>query len=67
MWDDQDAFFLSPAGQAFLSGSPDPAGTLFNYGAYTGGPVNVGGNQSSAGGLFYGLPRRVRIGLLFDF
>lgn len=64
---DQDGFLSSAAGQAFLNGAPDPDGTAFNYNAYVSGPVNNGGNQSSGGGLFYGAPRRVRVGLLFDF
>ena len=42
-------------------------GRLFNYQAYAYGPINVGGNQSSADGLFYGSPRQIRLGLLFDF
>ncbi len=42
-------------------------GRLFNYQAYAYGPVNVGGNQTSANGRFYGSPRQIRLGLLFDF
>ena len=45
----------------------DTPGNLFNYQAYTGGPVNVGGNQSSGAGFFYSAPRQIRLGFLFDF
>ena len=59
-------FFNGALGAQRLSAYADPAGTLFNYQAYTGGPVNVGGNQSS-GNAFYGSPRRIRLGALFTF
>ena len=64
---DQDGFLASDAGQSFLNSALDADGTAFNYTAYVSGPVNNGGNQSSGGALFYGAPRRVRVGLLFDF
>ena len=64
---DQDGFLSSPEGQSFLNSAADPDGTAFNYTNYVSGAVNNGGNQSSSGGLFYGAPRRIRVGLLFDF
>ena len=64
---DQDGFLASPEGQSFVNSSPDADGTAFNYANYVAGPVNNGGNQSSGGGLFYGGPRRLRVGLLLDF
>ena len=64
---DEDGFLESPFGQPSLNNALDPAGYGFNYDAYTGGPVNVGGSQSSGGGFFYGPPRRIRLGLLLDF
>ncbi len=63
---DNQGFFNGALGAQRLNAYADPAGTLFNYQAYTGGPVNVGGNQSSGGG-FYGSPRRIRLGALFTF
>ena len=64
---DQDGYLASPEGRGFLNSAPDAAGTAFNYAAYVSGPVNNGGTQSSGGGLFYGGPRRIRVGLLVDF
>ena len=64
---DQDGYLLSAGGQTFLTNAPDPEGRAFNYDAYVGGPVNVGGSQSSGGGFFYGPPRRIRLGFLLDF
>jgi outer membrane receptor protein involved in Fe transport len=64
---DYDGYLDSPGGQAFIEGAPDPAGRAFNYNAYVSGPVNNGGNQSSGAPFFYGLPRRVRLGFLFNF
>ena len=64
---DQDGFLFSPGGQGYLNSAPFPDGRGFNYSAYTSGPVNVGGQQSSGSGFFYGPPRRVRLGLLLDF
>ncbi|OZC03810.1 TonB-dependent receptor domain-containing protein [Rubricoccus marinus] len=59
----EDGFVNTAAGRSQL----DTPGRLFNYQAYTGGPVNVGGQQSSGAGRFYGSPRQIRLGLLFDF
>ena len=64
---DTDGYLTSTGGQAFISGRPDPEGAAFNYNTYVRGPLNNGGNQSSAGANFYSLPRRIRLGLLFDF
>lgn len=64
---DYDGYLDSPGGRAFVNNAPDPAGRVFNYNAYVGGPVNNGGNQSSGGGFFYGMPRRVRLGFLLNF
>ena len=58
----EDGFINTTAGQAQL----DTPGRLFNYQAYIGGPVNVGGSQSTSGS-FYGSPRQIRLGFLFDF
>ena len=60
---DQDGFASTPTGQTALN----TPGLLFNYQAYTGGPVNIGGQQSSNAGFFYSAPRQVRLGFLFDF
>ncbi len=60
---DSDGFLATPNGQSFLDTSPDPDATAFNYAAYVGGPVNVGGNQSAGGPFFYGQPRLVRVGV----
>ncbi|MEO0556708.1 MAG: carboxypeptidase-like regulatory domain-containing protein [Bacteroidota bacterium] len=60
---DNDGYLQTPGGQTQIN----TPGRLFNYQAYAYGPVNVSGNQSSAGGLFYGSPRQIRLGLLFDF
>jgi outer membrane receptor protein involved in Fe transport len=60
---DQDGYANTANGQTQLNNP----GRLFNYQAYVGGPVNVGGNQSSGAGLFYGSPRQIRLGFLFDF
>ena len=65
---DQDGFLQTTAGNGYLNTEAGLAdGYAFNYGAFAGGPVNVGGSQSSNGGFFYGLPRRVRLGFLFNF
>ena len=64
----QDGFLQTDRGEQYLSNSGDlEAGYAFNYGAYTSSPVNVGASQSSNAGFFYGLPRRVRLGFLFNF
>ena len=59
----EDGFASTVRGQQQLN----TEGRLFNYQSYIGGPVNVGGSQSSSGGLFYGSPRQIRLGVLFDF
>ncbi|MEM1043572.1 MAG: TonB-dependent receptor [Bacteroidota bacterium] len=64
---DQDGFLFTPGGATYLNNAPFSDSRFFNYSAYTGGPVNVGGQQSSGGGFFYGPPRRVRLGFLLDF
>ena len=58
-----DGFLDTPGGRAYIAHSPSPASGIFNYLAFSGGAVNIGGVQSSGGPLFYGLPRRVRLGL----
>ena len=63
---DNQGFFNGSVGAERLSSFQSPESILFNYNAYAGGPVNVGGNQSS-GGVFYGPPRRIRLGALFTF
>ena len=63
---DNQGFFNGSVGAQRLAGYQSPESILFNYQAYTGGPVNVGGNQSSGAG-FYGPPRRIRLGALFTF
>ncbi len=60
---DNDGYPDTPDGQTVLANP----GNLFNYQAYSGGPLNVGGNQSSGAGFFYSAPRQVRLGFLFDF
>ena len=65
---DEDGYLQTqPAGPQYLDTEELQAGYAFNYNAFAGGPVNVGGNQSSNGSFFYGLPRRVRLGFLFNF
>jgi outer membrane receptor protein involved in Fe transport len=63
---DEDNFLTSSSGQSFLNGFPVPEAADFNYRAYAFGPVN-NATVGSNGTFFYGLPRRVRLGLLFDF
>lgn len=58
-----DGFLGTPGGQAYIAHQPSPASGTFNYLAFSGGAVNIGGVQGSGGPLFYGLPRRVRLGL----
>ncbi len=58
----EDGFANTVNGRTAL----DTPGRLFSYQSYIGGPVNVGGQQTS-GGAFYGSPRQIRLGLLFDF
>lgn len=64
---DEDGYLGSPAGQALLAGARAPAAYAFNYTAFVQSPINIGGSQSSDGALFYGLPRRIRLGVLLDF
>lgn len=63
----QDGFLASPTGQNYLDNAPDRPGREFLYSTYIGGMNNVGGSHTSSNGTFYGGPRRVRFGLLFDF
>ena len=55
-----DGFLGSPQGDATFADAP---GTREAYRAFTQGPVNVGGNQSTANPFFYGQPRQIRLGL----
>jgi outer membrane receptor protein involved in Fe transport len=64
---DYDGYLDTEGGRSFLDSAADPAGRAFNYGAYTSGPVNIGGNQTSASPFFYGQPRRIRLGVLLNF
>jgi hypothetical protein len=57
---DADGFPGTPAGQQALDTPEAQAG----YAAYTGGPVNVGGVQSTGAPYFYGRPRLVRLGVV---
>lgn len=60
---DQDGYASTIGGQSQLN----TPGRLFNYQSYIGGPINVGGNQSSGAPLFYSQPRQIRLGLLLSF
>ncbi len=60
---DEDGYAGTSTGQEELN----TPGRLFNYQAYSGGPVNVSNNQSSGNGFFYSAPRQIRLGFLFDF
>ncbi|MEM1043573.1 MAG: outer membrane beta-barrel protein [Bacteroidota bacterium] len=60
---DDDGFLNTPGGGAYLDSQPDRMGGAFNYLAYVGGPVNIGGTQSTGGVFSYGPPRRVWFGL----
>ena len=55
---DADGFPATPGGQQALA----TPGAQLGYAAYTGGPVNVGGAQSTGAPFFYGQPRQVRLG-----
>ncbi|HEX8385137.1 MAG TPA: hypothetical protein VF576_03080, partial [Rubricoccaceae bacterium] len=57
---DTDGFADTAAGQQAL-GTP---GAQAGYAAYTGGPVNVGGAQSTGAPYVYGRPRLVRLGVV---
>jgi hypothetical protein len=63
----EDGFLPSALGQSFINSYAVPEAAEFAYRAYTGGPVNNARATGSNGGFFYGLPRRIRLGLLFDF
>ncbi len=63
---DNQGYFNGALGAQRLSAFPNPDATRFNYQAYSAGPVNNGGSQSS-NGSFYGSPRRIRLGALFTF
>jgi hypothetical protein len=58
-----DGYLDTPGGASYVANSPDPDGGAFNYLAYVGGPANIGGAQSTSAPLFYGSPRRVRLGV----
>ncbi len=60
---DQDGYASTVGGQSQLN----TPGRLFNYQSYIGGPINVGGQQSSGAPLFYSQPRQIRLGLLLSF
>ena len=55
---DADGFLDSARGAFRL-----PPGDQAAYRAYAQGPVNVGGNRSTAGPFFYGQPRQIRLGV----
>ena len=57
---DADGYPATEAGQFQLAA---PADRLL-YEAYTGGPVNVGGVQSTGAPFVYGQPRQIRVGLV---
>ncbi len=58
-----DGYLDSPGGQSYVVNQPDPDAGAFNYLAYVGGPANIGGSQSTSAPLFYGPPRRIRLGV----
>ncbi len=58
-----DGFLDTPGGGAYVASQLDPDAGAFNYLAYVGGPVNIGGAQSTSAPLFYGPPRRIRLGV----
>jgi hypothetical protein len=60
---DSDGYLATPGGQTYITNQASPASGTFNYLAFTGGPVNIGGVQSTEGSIFYGSPRRFRLGL----
>jgi outer membrane receptor protein involved in Fe transport len=64
---DEDGYLLTSGGSAFVRNQPDPDAAAFNYRSYIGGPVNVGDNHTSASGLMYSLPRRIRLGVQINF
>lgn len=66
-------FLSSRAGQQFLSNEAQNGlyeQALFNLQRFEGGPVNPGNSgyvSGTASGLFYTPPRRIRLGILFNF
>ena len=62
-----DSYLETPGGESFLENALDPNGAAFNYSTFVASPVNVGGFHTSSGGLMYGQPRQIRLGLLFNF
>lgn len=62
-----DGYLDTIAGQNELNSAVERDALAFAYNTYIGGPVNIGGSNSSASGLFYSPPRRIRLGFLFDF
>lgn len=68
---DDDGFLQTPLGQEAIRGSDDPDAYIFNYNLLQRGPINStsGGYGASgdSGERLYGLPRRIRLGVLFDF
>jgi hypothetical protein len=58
-----DGYLDTPSGASYLANQPDPEVGTFNYLAYVGGPANIGGAQSTSAPLFYGPPRRIRLGV----
>ena len=68
---DNDGFLQTPSGQEAIRTSVDSEAFLFGYDLVQTGPLNetAGGFGASGGGgaPFYGLPRRVRLGILLDF
>ena len=63
---DTDGYLDTPVGQNYLDGQLDPGGAEFNYRTFIRGPLNLGGNQTTEGALFYGQPRQVRVGLRLE-
>ncbi len=57
---DDDGFATTPNGQQVL----DTPGRQLLYADYIGGPVNVGGRQSTGAPFVYGQPRQVRLGVV---
>jgi hypothetical protein len=57
---DRDGFPETPVGQTVLAAPGD----RLLYEAYTGGPVNVGGRQSTGAPFVYGQPRQIRVGII---
>ncbi|MEM8559407.1 MAG: TonB-dependent receptor, partial [Bacteroidota bacterium] len=67
-----DGFLASPDGQQILNdagapGDPERESYEFIYSSYVDAPVQLSGFKTNNAGQIYGLPRRVRLGLLFSF